>query len=291
MTVEERARGTDFNPVYHQFGPHRAGLPNLVSYFRELWHRRAFAAEMSKAEMRSAHSNTFFGQAWLILNPLLLASVYFVLVTIIRGGSKLPFSYFTHLTGSLFVFYFVSNSLTSGAKSVTGSGKLLLNTAFPRLLMPLSAVRTGFFRFLPTVPVYIVFAILAGNPWTFRTPLCLYFLATMVVFSMGVAAFFATAQVYFRDTTSFLPYFTRVWMYLSPVLWTLDSLKETSRLALLAHLNPLFSMIGGYSDLLQKSEMPPPYIWLGATLWAIGTAVVGFAFFISRERDFPVRIL
>jgi hypothetical protein len=47
----------------------------------------------------------------------------------------------------------------------------------------------------------------------------LYFLLTMVVFSMGLAALFATCQVYFRDTSSFLPYFLRLWMYLSPVLW------------------------------------------------------------------------
>ena len=44
----------------------------------------------------------------------------------------------------------------------TGSGRLLINTAFPRLLIPLSAVRTAFYRFLPTVPVFFVFVILLG---------------------------------------------------------------------------------------------------------------------------------
>ena len=79
-----RARQTEFEPVYHHYGPHRAGLPPLIPYFRELWRRRAFAAEMSRATMRSANTSTFFGQAWLILNPLLLAAVYYILVTIIR---------------------------------------------------------------------------------------------------------------------------------------------------------------------------------------------------------------
>ena len=70
-----RARDAEFEPVYHHYGPHRAGLPPLIPYFRELWKRRAFAAEMSRASMRSANTSTFFGQAWLILNPLLLAAV------------------------------------------------------------------------------------------------------------------------------------------------------------------------------------------------------------------------
>ena len=75
MTTTSRVNRVrpEFEPVYHHYGPHRAGLPPLVPYFRELWHRRAFAAEMSKATMRGANTSTFFGQAWLVLNPLLLA--------------------------------------------------------------------------------------------------------------------------------------------------------------------------------------------------------------------------
>ena len=38
--------------------------------------------------------------------------------------------------------------------------------------------------------------------------LSLYFLATMIVFSMGLAAFFAAHQMYFRDTSSFRPFRT-----------------------------------------------------------------------------------
>jgi hypothetical protein len=36
----------------------------------------AFAAEMSRATMRGDLTSTFFGRAWLIINPLLLAAVY-----------------------------------------------------------------------------------------------------------------------------------------------------------------------------------------------------------------------
>ena len=84
ITATSTARDAEFEPVYHHYGPHRAGLPPLVPYFRELWARREFAAEMSKATLRGANVNTFFGQAWIVLNPLLLAGVYYLLVTIIR---------------------------------------------------------------------------------------------------------------------------------------------------------------------------------------------------------------
>src|SRR3954466_4235578 len=127
----------EFEPVYHRYGPHRAGLPPLVPYFRELWLRQEFASEMSRATMRSANTSTFFGQAWLVLNPLLLAGVYYLLVTIIRHDHNPVF--FAHLALALFAFNLVSTSITSGATSVASAGKLLINTAFPRLLIPLSA--------------------------------------------------------------------------------------------------------------------------------------------------------
>lgn len=292
MTATARVGHDDseeFEPVYHRYGPHRAGLPPLVPYFRELWARREFAAEMSKATLRGANVTTFFGQAWLILNPLLLAGVYYLLVTIIR--QRHDAGLFTHLTLALFAFTMLQTAASTGATSVTGSGRLLINTAFPRLLIPLSAVRTAFWRFLPTIPVYLIFHAIFGLPWHPRMVLSLYFLATIVVFAMGLAAFFATLQVYFRDTSSFLPYFLRLWLYLSPILWMPVMLDRMSRgLRVVVELNPMYPMLTGYSHLLQDGVYPPLWMWLAAAGWAIAAVVAGFLFFISREREFAVRL-
>ena len=290
MTAPTRERETEFEPVYHRYGPHRAGLPPLVPYFRELWHRRGFAAEMSRATMRGEKTSTFFGQAWLVLNPLLLAAVYYLLITILRG--KHDPKAFVHLTLALFAFQLVSSAITSGTRSVVSSGKLLINTAFPRLLIPLSAVRTAVFRFLPTIPVYLLFhLIFLTGVWSPTMLLSLYFLGTMVLFGAGLAAFFAAVQVYFRDTSSFLPYFIRIWMYLSPVLWVPENVAHFSKTLLtLIKLNPMYAMVGGYTEAIQEQKVPDAGLFISSGLWAIGAALVGFLFFISRERDFAVRL-
>ena len=291
MTAPPRERTQDFEPEYHHYGPHRAGLPPLIPYFRELWHRRAFAAEMSKATMRGSNTSTFFGQLWLVLNPLLLAGVYYLLVSVIRTRADPTF--FTHLCLNLFAFNLVATAINSGSTSVTSSGKLLMNTPFPRLLIPLSAVRTAFFRFLPTVPVYFVFhVIFLTTVWHPKMLLAAFFLGTMVLFGMGCAAFFAAVQVYFRDTSSFLPYFVRIWMYLSPVLWKPEHIEVLPRTVVtLIKLNPMYSMLGGYTELLQGPGFPPLYMWLTAAAWSLVVAAIGFLFFMSREREFTVRLV
>jgi len=292
MATVSREPEAELDPVYHQYTPHRAGLPPLVPYFRELWQRRGFAVEMSRANMRGANIATLLGQAWLVLNPLLLAGVYYLLVTIIRQRADPDL--FLHLTLGLFAFNFVTTAITTGAISVTTSGRLLINTAFPRLLIPLSAVRTAFYRFLPTYAVYLVFHLIFNRDyWHPRMLLAAYFLLTMTVFGMGLAALFAAVQVYFRDLRNFLPYLMRIWLYVSPILWMPSMLERFDNRALLTlvELNPMYAMLTGYTDLLLAGRFPETWTWWASGAWALAAAVIGFLFFISREREFAVRLV
>ena len=137
QVVGAREPENEFTTTHHVYVPHRGGLPPVLPYVRELWRRREFATELSRAVLRGANTTTVFGQLWLVINPLLLAGVYYLLVFILAGGSK-GMDFFAQLCAGLFVFYFVAGSMTSGAASVVGGGERLLNTAFPRLLLALS---------------------------------------------------------------------------------------------------------------------------------------------------------
>ncbi|MFN8079435.1 MAG: ABC transporter permease [Kineosporiaceae bacterium] len=285
------SRGSQFTGTVHVYEPHRAGLPKLGPYVRELWQRREFATEMSRASIRAANTRTVFGQIWLMLNPLLLAAVYLLLVNVLSPKAQ-GMDYFAHLTAGLFTYYFISGCMSTGAGSVVGGGKLLMNTAFPRLLLPLSAVRTAFYRYLPTLPVFGVFYLLSpSHVFTWRTLLVIPFLMMIIIFSCGLAAIFATLQVYFRDTASFLPYFVRIWLYLSPVIFTMEQLRQHAKgYVHLLYLNPLYSLLGGFTQTLVQSRVPALNVWLAALAWTVVTAVLGAAYLMSRERDFAVRI-
>jgi teichoic acid transport system permease protein len=278
---------TELVPEVQIYEPHRTGLPPLRPYATELWRRRHFAAELSRATMRAANTRTFFGQVWLILNPLLLAFVYYVLVNIIshRAGGLV---YLNHLVAGVYGYYYVSGAITTGATSVVGSGALISNMVFPRLLMPLSAMRTAFFRFLPTLPVYLILHAIAGGPWSWSMLLAVYFFGCMTLLGAGLAAVFAASEVFFRDTTSFLPYILRLWLYLSPVIWYAEQVP--GRIAPLMRFNPLYSMLGGWTDLIVRGHIPAPHTWTTAAAWGITVFIVGSLFFISREREFAVRL-
>jgi ABC-type polysaccharide/polyol phosphate export permease len=280
-------REDEFTSEHHVYEPHRVGLPPMLPYIRELWRRREFAYELSRTELRAQHFNTLFGQLWLVINPLLLAGVYFVLVDIIRPRED-GINFFAHLMAALFAYYFVSDAVRQAVKSVTSGGGLILNTAFPRTLLPLASVVTAFKRFLPTLAIYVPVHLALGRP---LGPELLYLpaiFALFLVIAAGLAMLVAALQVYFRDLKSFLPYGLRVWLYACPILYYAHEVPDRYEAILV--LNPLSGLLTAWSDVLDNGVAPDAGTFATGGVWALGLFALGALFFISREREFAVRL-
>jgi teichoic acid transport system permease protein len=271
----------------HVYEPHRVGLPPIGKYLREVWRRRAFALELSRTELRAEHFDTVFGKLWLLLNPLLLAGIYLVLVDILSRKPRGP-TYLVHLVGAIFAYYFVSGALRVAVKSVTSGGGLILNTAFPRVLLPLSSVITSFKRFVPTIAVYIPIHLIAGLPIGLTLLWLIPISFLMLLLTAGFAMLVAALQVYFRDLKDFLPYLLRLWLYASPVLYYAREVPHGW--GWLIKANPLGMLLTAWSDVLDFGLAPPPRVLALGAAWAVGSFIVGFWFFVSREREFAVRI-
>jgi teichoic acid transport system permease protein len=279
-------REDEFTGERHVFVPHSVGLPPLRSYAHELWRRREFAFELARTKLREQNFDTAFGQLWLLLNPLLLALVYFLLVDILRGGSRPP-SFFAHLVGCLFAFQLIHNAMTVGVKSVTKGGKLILNSAFPRALLPLSAVITSMMRFLPTLLIYIPIHFIAGLPVSAATLWVIPVILLLLLLAAGLAMLVAAAQVYFRDLANFLPYMLRIWLYVSPVLYFASEVPKKYKWLL--DVNPLGGLLTAWSDAL-RGIAPGPGALLPGLAWGVGLFLFAGLFFLSREREFAVRL-
>jgi teichoic acid transport system permease protein len=286
-TTDAHRREDEFTSERHVYAPHKVGLPPLGPYVRELWRRREFAFEMSRTTLRAQHYNTALGQLWLVLSPLLLACVYYVLVDILRARTG-GIVFFAHLMACLFVYYFVTDAIRQGVRSVVGGGRLILNTAFPRVLLPGAAVITALWRFLPTVAIYVPVHLAVGLP---VGPQLLWLLPTFALFALlatGLATLVAAGQVYFRDLKNFLTYALRLWLYGSPILYFAHEVPQ--RYEFLLVLNPLAPLLTAWSDVLDRGIAPDPVDLIAGAVWAFAFLIGGSLFFISREREFAVRL-
>lgn len=279
MNVDERRP----QEVYEPF---QRGLPHLGTYFRSLWARRDFIIEYSRADLHQRQYGTALGQLWLILTPLALSGVYYLLLMIIgvKGGPER----FGHLTGTLFLFYLITNSITSGARSLTSGSKLILNAAFPRLVLPISETLIALMKFAPTLLVYFAIHLALNLPFTIYMLWAPLLIALTTFFAASGAILASIINVYFRDAQNLLPYFTRTVLYLSPVLYT--SADIDSRLRILEVANPIFPILDTWSAVMIRGEAPSLSALMLATGWTLALFSIGTYLFLSREREFAVRI-
>ena len=266
--------------------PFKAGLPPMRAYLRSLWHRRAFISEFARSGLREQNYGSFFGQLWLVLNPLLLSGVYFLLIYVIGGTSDA--TRFGHLTSTLFLFYLIANSLTGGVKAITSGQRLILNTSFPRIMLPVSAVVIAIFKFMPTLVVAFAIHAILGLPYSWNMLWAFPILFVAVVMALGMAITISCINVYFRDISSMLPYLTRSLLYLSPVLYEASKISESIKR--FEVLNPIFYLLDSWSSVMVYAQAPTVYGLVHASIFAFVIFIVGTYFFLSRERDFAVRL-
>jgi teichoic acid transport system permease protein len=287
MSTTETTRATAQSVRVHT--PYRRGLPDLALYFRDLWGRRQFAVELARTQIRAQHLNTALGQLWLLLNPLLFAGVYYLLITIVRHGARNNPDYLPHIMAGLFIFYFIQSCMNSGAGSIVSGGRLILNTAFPKVLLPLSAVLVAIYRFIPTMLVFVIVRLASGAGLSLTMLWGLPIFVIFAIFGAGAAMLVATLNLYFRDVGSFLPYITRVWLYVSPVLWFASDIAAQHR-DLMAIVNPLFGPLAVWSRVMVQDHQPRlAYLLIGGG-WAVVVLLLGAYVFLSREREFAVRL-
>jgi len=260
-----------------------------------MWQRRELAYELARAQIRAQQSTTLFGQLWLVLNPLIQAGIYYLLVIILSTSHKHGPDFVAHLLAGMFAYHTITSAMGMGAASVVSLGKLIANRSFPRLLLPLSAALVAMKRFWPTLIIYSIYWLvfvhskqLGYNKIGWNMLWALPAIALMSIFVFGLAALLATLQVYFRDMRSFLPFISRIGLYVSPILWTPEDVKGKAFAAIEAY-NPVYGMLSIFEE-AASNRPPTPAYWYAAMAWTALIFVSGILIFLSREREFSVRI-
>lgn len=254
-------------------------------YLAELWRRREFAWYMAMGRIRSKHAETYLGLVWWVLSPLLLGVVYLVIFGTIFDTARGDPNYIGFLLSGLFAFFYTSLSLGSGATSILQNARLVTTQNFPRLILPIAAIVEGAAGFLFSMIPFFLVAGIAGGDWPgVHTLLLLPTFVLHTLFNLGLTSLVGILTIPFRDITNVLPYITRIWLYTSPVIFSLDDrLKNASEtLFTILSFNPLASFLGMYRAALLGRELETGDL-VGSIAWGIGLCVIGVAVFIRNE--------
>ena len=245
---------------------------------KELFAYRQMIASLVRRDLRGRYKGSVLGFLWTFINPLLQLMVYTLVFSVImKNGIE---KYYIYLFVGLVPWLFFSTSITSGASSIMHSKEMVKKIYFPREVVPIACVTSGFVNMLYCFIVIFAVLLISGVG---LNPVALLYLPVIMlveyVMSLGVALISSATTVYLRDLEYVLGIVSMAWMYMTPVLYPFEQVPE--KLRPLLNLNPMTPVIIAYRDILYYKQAP--HLSTLGQAFALGLILVVGGYIVFRK--------
>lgn len=254
-----------------------------MKVLNEIYDYRQMIFSLVRRDLRGRYKASFLGFLWTFINPLLQLLIYTMVFSIILRSDIEKF--YLYVFVGLVPWIFFSASLTSGAMSIVASKDMVQKIYFPREVLPIAYVTSAFVNML--FSFIVIFFVLLISGVGVNLVALLYLPVVMAVeylLALGGALLTSALTVYFRDLEYILGILTMAWMYLTPIVYSIDIVP--SGLMPIFNLNPMTPIIVAYRDILYYKQLPQLSTLLqGAALGSI-VLIIGAILFRKLQKRF-----
>lgn len=262
--------------------------PELTEYIRQLWDRRFFIWYDARHRASTQHSRMRLGNVWLLLRPLVDASVYFVIFGLILKAGRGMENFPAFLVIGVLLYRSTATSISSGATLLHANRSMIKAFTFPRASIPIAAVVQSTMTAVFTLAMMclVIIVLPPHAPPQFTWPLLVPIFMIQTVLNLGIMLFTARIGFHIPDMANLLGLVSRFLMYGSGVMFPITRFVDDSTAVAILELNPLYQIIDMMRSVLLDGQVPDLRSWTIAISWAVGTVVVGFLFFWRAEESY-----
>lgn len=248
-----------------------------------LWAFRHFIISSIKAEFRGRFARSKMGALWMILNPLAQASIYAIVLSEVLAA-KLPHvdsksAYAVYLMAGTAAWGLFSEILTRCTTVFIDYANTLKKIAFPRLCLPLIVAGSALVNHLLLLAAIAVIYLCLGHTISSAWLILPAGMLLIILFAFGLGIILGLLNVFSRDVGQVLSIVLQLWFWLTPVVYTVDTLP--ARFRYLLELNPMTALVNIYQNALLRGEAPQ---WTQLlTPLMIGVGLFLFSFWIFRR--------
>ena len=249
--------------------------------------RRSILWTLVQRDLRVRYSRSLLGYVWTVLDPLLMASVYFVVFTFIfKAGRVADTPYFLYLLSGLLAWQWFTGGVNDTAKSLLQEARLVRSTNLPREIWVIRCVVAKGVEYVLSLPVLVGFVLyyLVVGRVELDWELVFFPLGMVLQFGLlvGLGLLLAPVTVLATDMQRVVRIVLRFMFYLSPVLYGLHSVPEKLRAILM--LNPLNGILSLYRGGLFERGISWVDVGISVTITVV-LLVLGFWTFSRLERS------
>lgn len=202
--------------------------------------------------IKAQYRNTYLGYFWWILDPLLMGLVYYFLrVVVLRMEGDYIGAF---LIIGLVAWKWISSSINSCAKSISGKSSIITQVYLPKVLFPFGTTITQSINFtfgLIVIVFFLVFYRLSPGIEVLWLPVIM---AVQFMFLSALALILGYYATFVRDIENVLSHIMRFWFYSSPVIWETGRLPE--EYSYIIDINPASIFLMGYRNIFMYGQLP-----------------------------------
>jgi lipopolysaccharide transport system permease protein len=233
---------TSLDAGFREISKTEKGLNSIV---RDIWHSRYLLGQLTRRDIRIRYAQAVMGFAWALLMPILTvlsgAIVRYVLSR--TSGTSFQGSDILGVAIKAVVWGFFAGAMSFGVSSLVGNMSLLTKVAFPREVLPLSAIAAQMFDSMiatATLAVVLPFFGAIGSVQLLWIPLLL---VLTVTWTTGLVLLLSCANLFFRDVKYLVQVILMFGVFFTPVFFEPTMLGRVG--ANLLMLNPLAGPMEG----------------------------------------------
>jgi len=235
-------------------------------------------------DLRVRYSTSALGYFWSILDPLVMAGIYWFVFTQVfgRGGKIGEEPYIVFLLCALLPWMWFNGAVSDATRAYLREAKLIRSTKIPRTIWVARLVLSKGIEFVASIPVLAAFAIFSGTQLHWEAVYFVLGILIQAVLTLGVGLIVAPLVVFFRDLERATKLALRFLFYASPIIYGITDLKPLG-LDLLAAFNPLTGIFSLYRAAFFPAQLEWPAVAIGAGMSVLILAV-GILVFRRTER-------
>lgn len=252
----------------------------MIEQLKSIWQRREVLIYLVKYELKAENKNKVLGFLWSFLDPLLLLGTYIVMVDFIfkRGEPQFPVLLFC----TLISWRWFTSSLARSVNSVTSKVGLVRTVRFPLAILPLTGIITGLFDWLFGFVILLPMLFIFEANFSVNMLWLPVLLFIQLVFTIGASLVCAVLGTYLSDLTNIIQFVLRLWFYMSPVLYSVQTRIPERYQTIYWFVNPFAGLLESYKNILVRGLPPSEYVAVAAAM-AVVVFVFGFWYFARDE--------
>ena len=263
----------------------RANSPWWRIPWREIREYRDLMWIMWTRDMTALYKQSVLGKAWFVLQPLLTTLVFTVVFgNMARIGTDGVPPVLFYMSGML-IWNFFATVMNSVAVTLTANAQLMGKVYFPRLIVPLVRVAVALATLAMNAVMFAAFWLYYRYFTQATLPpgwLALWFLPILLhaaALGLGMGLLMTSLTIKYRDMQFFLPFFSQLWMYASPIIYPASLVPAHWRWVIL--YNPMsWAVEATRWALVGKGTFAAPEVLAGAGMAA---AVLGLGLMVFNR--------